>query len=121
MCGRDELELERQVRWLRMIPDLADAPLETLLAVMRTQIAAIIGTPDDFAREMGEYADAGVEEFMVQWFATDDIGGLALIAERVLPRLSGKGAGARRSRPGAGGVARRHQALRPCGVGPRAA
>lgn len=89
VCGRDEPEMERQVRWLRMIPDLADAPLETLLEFMRTQIAALIGTPDEVAQEMGAYAEAGVEELMVQWFATDDIGGLALIAERVLPQLSG--------------------------------
>lgn len=85
VCGRDEPEMERQVSWLRMIPDLADAPLEKLLDFMRTQIAAIIGTPDEVAKEMGAYADAGVDEFMVQWFATDDIGGLALIAQQVLP------------------------------------
>lgn len=88
VCGHDEPELERQVRWLRMFPHFLTAPLETLLDVMRAQLGAVIGTPDEVAQEMREYAKVGVEEFMVQWFTTDDIGGLALIAQRVLPQLS---------------------------------
>ena len=55
---------------------------------MRTRMQGITVTPDEVVEAMRVYAEAGVEEFMVQWFTTDDIGGLALIAERVLPQLS---------------------------------
>ncbi len=33
-------------------------------------------------------AAAGLAELAVQWFGVDDLDGMAMIAERVLPRLS---------------------------------
>ena len=33
------------------------------------------------------YADAGVEELILQWFDLDDIDGLRAFAKSVLPRL----------------------------------
>jgi hypothetical protein len=36
------------------------------------------------------YADAGLEELIMQWFDVGDLEGLELFAEHVLPRFQGR-------------------------------
>lgn len=88
VCGYNESDLERQVGWLRLFPNLASTPLETLLDITRTQVGGVIGTPDQVAEGLSAYVKAGVEEVMVQWFVPEYIEGLELLAEHVLPHLS---------------------------------
>lgn len=47
----------------------------------------IVGTPAMFVDQIGAYAEAGVERFMLQWLDLDDIDGLEIIAKEVLPHF----------------------------------
>jgi hypothetical protein len=38
--------------------------------------------------ELRAYADVGVEELIIQWFGMDDLEGLQLLAEQVLPQIT---------------------------------
>jgi len=88
VCGRDEGELERRVSWPRSFPDFTHAPLAVLLGFMREAFGAIVGPPDDVVGQIQAYGAAGIEEIVVQWFGLDDIDGIELLAEQVLPHLS---------------------------------
>jgi hypothetical protein len=46
---------------------------------------AMVVTPEELIHTMGDYAAAGADEIMLQWFGVDDIEGLELLAEHVLP------------------------------------
>jgi F420-dependent oxidoreductase-like protein len=87
-CARNEGELEQRLSWLRMFPDCAtmsvDALAETANSVFST---AIIGPPESIIERIHAYAEVGVEEVIVQWFGLDDIEGLQLLAEQVVPHL----------------------------------
>jgi len=48
---------------------------------------ALIGTPDEIVEKIGRYAEAGVQGVMLQWIDMDDISGLELIAEKVIPQV----------------------------------
>ena len=67
------------MRWLHVIPEAAQAPPGTLLEFMRVSLRAVIGTPDEVAEQISAYAEAGGEEFIVQWFALDEVAGLEAV------------------------------------------
>jgi hypothetical protein len=48
----------------------------------------IIGMPEEVISQIRTYAAVGVEEFIIQWFAVDDLEGLQMLAERVLPHVA---------------------------------
>ena len=48
---------------------------------------AVFGTPDEIVENLGKKAEIGVQGVMLQWLNPDDISGLELIAEKVLPQL----------------------------------
>jgi F420-dependent oxidoreductase-like protein len=89
VCGRDPAELERRVQRFRQIfPDRAGLPLEALLDNMRAFFAnMIVGTPGEVIDQVQDYADAGVEELIIQWIAVEDLEGLQVLAEQVLPHV----------------------------------
>jgi alkanesulfonate monooxygenase SsuD/methylene tetrahydromethanopterin reductase-like flavin-dependent oxidoreductase (luciferase family) len=91
LCGADAAALERRVRGVRrLFPDLADMPLDALFDALRDIFGyMIVGGPGEAIAEMRAYADAGVEELIMQWFGMDDLEGLQLLAEQVLPHLRG--------------------------------
>jgi alkanesulfonate monooxygenase SsuD/methylene tetrahydromethanopterin reductase-like flavin-dependent oxidoreductase (luciferase family) len=88
-CGRDRAELERRVqRFRQLFPDRADMPLDALLDNMRAFFTnMIVGTPEEVTDRIQAYADAGVDELIVQWIAVEDLEGLQVLAEQVLPRV----------------------------------
>jgi alkanesulfonate monooxygenase SsuD/methylene tetrahydromethanopterin reductase-like flavin-dependent oxidoreductase (luciferase family) len=90
LCGRDESELRRRIYHLRhLFPDLADQPWDVVRATIhRVSSAAILGTPQGVIDGLSAYIEAGVEEIMIQWASLDDIEGLEILAESVLPRLA---------------------------------
>ncbi len=47
----------------------------------------IVGTPSQVIDRIAEYADAGVERFMLQWLDLDDIDGIEMVAREVLPHF----------------------------------
>jgi len=88
ICGRNPTELEQRVSWLRRIaPFVANMPLDTLLDAWRQQSGGIVVSPEALVAHMQALIAAGAEEIILEWTALDDIAGLQLIAEEVLPSL----------------------------------
>jgi alkanesulfonate monooxygenase SsuD/methylene tetrahydromethanopterin reductase-like flavin-dependent oxidoreductase (luciferase family) len=88
LCGRTPQELEQRVAWFRQgSPEFAAMPLEAVLNIFRGMFQAMVVTPEELIHTMGDYAAAGADEIMLQWFGVDDIEGLELLAEHVLPQV----------------------------------
>lgn len=47
----------------------------------------IIGTTAQVVEKIGQYVEAGVERFMLQWLALDDLDGIEQLAKHVLPQI----------------------------------
>jgi alkanesulfonate monooxygenase SsuD/methylene tetrahydromethanopterin reductase-like flavin-dependent oxidoreductase (luciferase family) len=90
LCGRDRAELERRVqRFRQLFADRADMPLDALLDNMRAFFTnMIVGTPEEVTDKIQVYADAGVDELIIQWIGVEDLEGLQVLAERVLPHVA---------------------------------
>jgi hypothetical protein len=58
-----------------------------LLDLSRTQFGVLVGPPDTIVEHLQALAAVGVEEIILEWSALDDLAGLQLIAEQVLPRI----------------------------------
>jgi F420-dependent oxidoreductase-like protein len=67
--------------------DAGSAALDEAVASMRASRKNIVGTPEMIHEQIGAYAEAGVEELMLQWLDLDDIEGLRAFAHTVLPSL----------------------------------
>ncbi len=85
-CGRDAAEYEARMRGLRTGAN-ATASHEELLAHARTRMKAIVGTPGDVVRQIRAYEDAGIDEIMAQFLVVDDLDGLRVLADEVLPHV----------------------------------
>ena len=85
--GRDTDELDRRLGWRHGRSELAGKPLEVVAKTLFGSGNAIAGTPDMLIEQIQAYADAGVEELVLQWFDLDDIDGLRAFAGRVLPHV----------------------------------
>jgi alkanesulfonate monooxygenase SsuD/methylene tetrahydromethanopterin reductase-like flavin-dependent oxidoreductase (luciferase family) len=87
--GHDDAALNLGLDWLRGPFGLEDATLrETEQRLRETMPSFVYGPPEALVERLHEYADAGVEEVMIQKGPTD-IDGIHLIAEEVLPHLRG--------------------------------
>lgn len=86
-CGRDEAEYEARLRGPRRQPANADVPQAELLDRLRTRSKAIVGAPAEVAEQIRAYEAAGIEEIMAQFFVVDDLDGLRVLAEEVLPLI----------------------------------
>ncbi|HEY3080224.1 MAG TPA: LLM class flavin-dependent oxidoreductase [Chloroflexota bacterium] len=87
ICYRDEADLGRRLRF----PDdegSGQSPGARLEALRGRSPNVIAGSPAAVIEQVQAYAAAGVEEIMVQRLDLDDIEGLQLIAEEVMPRVS---------------------------------
>jgi alkanesulfonate monooxygenase SsuD/methylene tetrahydromethanopterin reductase-like flavin-dependent oxidoreductase (luciferase family) len=89
LCGRDTTELERRVSPFRtLLPDVANQPLENVLAnLQRIFPTMVAGTAASVVSKLRAYEAVGVEEIMLKWFGLDDIEGLEVLAEQVLPHF----------------------------------
>lgn len=85
-CGRNEVEYEGRLRGVRRNPARADLPQAEVLDLLRAG-KAIVGTPEEVAAQLKAYADAGVEEIMAQFLVVDDLEGIRILGEEVLPLL----------------------------------
>jgi F420-dependent oxidoreductase-like protein len=47
----------------------------------------LVGTANQIVDKLGQWAEAGIHRVMLQWLDLDDIAGLELLAEQVLPQL----------------------------------
>jgi alkanesulfonate monooxygenase SsuD/methylene tetrahydromethanopterin reductase-like flavin-dependent oxidoreductase (luciferase family) len=87
VCGRTPAELEARVRGFRRFGGFAALTLDELLATLREWFVPIIGTPEEVVAQVRAYEAAGIAEVTLQWFDTDDVEGLEVLAAEVLPRL----------------------------------
>jgi alkanesulfonate monooxygenase SsuD/methylene tetrahydromethanopterin reductase-like flavin-dependent oxidoreductase (luciferase family) len=85
-CGRDDAELAARLRGARHSKANADLPQDELLAKLRAN-KSIFGTPDEVVAQLKAYEAAGVEEIMAQFLIADDLDGIRVLGEEVLPRL----------------------------------
>jgi alkanesulfonate monooxygenase SsuD/methylene tetrahydromethanopterin reductase-like flavin-dependent oxidoreductase (luciferase family) len=88
--GRDETELEQRGFWLRSSdPDWADIPITSIFETLRSDFKCLMwGTPEEVVQQFQQYAEAGVEELIIQWGGFDDLDGLKLLSEQVLPQIT---------------------------------
>ena len=84
--GRDMGELDRRLVRRHEHPEYAGKPINEIVQIMSSQ-GEIVGTADMVAEQIRTYANAGVEELMLQWLDLDDLEGLSAFAQQVLPLL----------------------------------
>lgn len=85
--GRDQAELEKRLTWRQRDPNLASLSLEQAVEQIVSSGRALAGNAEQILTQIQAYAQAGVEELMLQWFDLDDLDGLRAFATSVLPRL----------------------------------
>lgn len=86
ICYRNDAELGPRLRFqAARNPGLG--PAELLAQIRERQPNVIVGSPEQVVERIGAYRDAGVEEIMVQRMDLDDVEGLQIIADDVLPKV----------------------------------
>ena len=75
----------------RLFPGVATEPPHAVLEAVRASLSGqvLAGTPEALVEELRAYERAGLQELMIDWFDPDDFEGLQVLAEEVMPRLSG--------------------------------
>lgn len=82
---RDELR-ERAVKMQQVLPRLRGLDPDDVLKKVRE--SAFVGTPEDVAGQIREYAKHGADLFMLQHFLLDDSDALELLAKEVMPAVA---------------------------------
>ena len=86
---RDENDLERRIQSVRKtFVGLDEMSTDEILAWLKSSFRVILlGTPDTLIEKLNAYAKAGAEEMFLQWAMMDDIEGLQVLAEDILPNI----------------------------------
>lgn len=84
--GREPNEVKRSLM-NQIVIGKDDADLRAKLSAKPADERIIAGTASAIVDRIGQYVEAGVERFMLQWLDQDDIAGLELIARDVLPHF----------------------------------
>ena len=99
LCGRNDDEIRQRLGWLyRLMPHLAPLPLPEQLRQMEETFTPVferagasyvlmVGTPEEAVAHLRPYVESGVEEIIIQWSDANDIEGLRLIAQEVMPHF----------------------------------
>ena len=87
ILGRDRDELRgRAMKMQQVLPRLGGLDADGVLKKVRE--SAFVGTPEEVAGQIREYARLGVELFMLQHFLLDDSDELELLASEVMPAVA---------------------------------
>ncbi|HUY74610.1 MAG TPA: LLM class flavin-dependent oxidoreductase [Candidatus Dormibacteraeota bacterium] len=87
IVGRDQTELrERAAEVSQVIPELRGMTPDEVLEHRKD--AWFVGTPEQIAARMREFAGLGVDLFMLQHFLLDDSDALQLLATEVIPAVA---------------------------------
>lgn len=87
IVGRDQSELRERALQLRdVLPHLKGLDADQALA--RVRQTAFVGTPEEIAEQIRDYAALGVDLFMLQHFLLDDRDALRLLADEVIPAVA---------------------------------
>ena len=85
LVGRDAAELRSRSRRMQdVVPPLAEVALDDVPSAARER-GWIVGTPREVVATLDSLAHAGVDLAMLGYYDVDDIAGLELIADRVMP------------------------------------
>lgn len=88
VCWRTPAEMDDRLRGFRRFEAFADLAPELLLSTLREWFPApFFGAPDEIVDQIHAYEQVGVSEVTLQWFDTEDIEGLEVLAKHVLPAL----------------------------------
>jgi alkanesulfonate monooxygenase SsuD/methylene tetrahydromethanopterin reductase-like flavin-dependent oxidoreductase (luciferase family) len=87
LCSRNSQEFSRRAKKMHSVPMFASFT-EDYLRGMLTSLGAILGTPGEVIEKMQMYANAGVDEFIIQWGTLHDIESLETIAREILPHFT---------------------------------
>jgi alkanesulfonate monooxygenase SsuD/methylene tetrahydromethanopterin reductase-like flavin-dependent oxidoreductase (luciferase family) len=89
ICWRDAGDRERRMAPLRGIgAPFSGMSNDDIVGMMKNNMAGILGTPENVIEQMRAYASAGAEELMIAWWSLDDIEGLEVLAEQVMPYVA---------------------------------
>jgi alkanesulfonate monooxygenase SsuD/methylene tetrahydromethanopterin reductase-like flavin-dependent oxidoreductase (luciferase family) len=86
LCSRNRQEFSRTAQKMQSVPMFASIT-EGYFRGMLTSLGAILGTPGEVIEKMQMYANAGVDEFILQWGTLHDIESLETIACEILPHF----------------------------------
>lgn len=85
--GDTPAELEKRLDYVRTWRDEFRAmPVMDLISAMKSG-SGIAGSRAEVIEQIRAYADAGVEELVLQWFDPQDVEGLESFAQDILPRV----------------------------------
>jgi len=85
--GRDQEALKQRLEPIRAAhTELKEMPHAELLDLVRHEDSSIAGLADEVIPQIRAYAEAGVEELMLQIFDSDDLDGLSTFAEQVISK-----------------------------------
>jgi len=84
---RTQQEFDQMMDMLRLKPFFSGASNEEV-AKRNAAMNGIMGTPEQVIEGMQAYADAGVDEFIIQWSNLTDWNGLEILAKNVLPHYA---------------------------------
>ncbi|MCS7256563.1 MAG: LLM class flavin-dependent oxidoreductase, partial [Thermomicrobium sp.] len=90
LIGRNELELREKARrmaaWRGLDPRAVDP--DRILEESRRRWM-LVGTPREIAAQIRDWEELGVERIMLHMFDLDDLDGLELLANEVVPAVAG--------------------------------
>jgi alkanesulfonate monooxygenase SsuD/methylene tetrahydromethanopterin reductase-like flavin-dependent oxidoreductase (luciferase family) len=87
LIGRDRDDLrERAVRMSEVVPRLRKESRDDMIRA--AQGSAFVGTPEQIAEQIREYAKLGIELFMLQHFLLEDRDALEMLAKEVIPAIA---------------------------------
>jgi alkanesulfonate monooxygenase SsuD/methylene tetrahydromethanopterin reductase-like flavin-dependent oxidoreductase (luciferase family) len=87
IIGRDVDDLrQRALQLAEVVPSFKRDTADEILDAVRQR--ALVGTPDEIAEQVRNYAALGVDLFMLQHFLLDDRDALQLLASDVIPAVA---------------------------------
>jgi F420-dependent oxidoreductase-like protein len=89
ICWRDNDEKERRSQSVRnTINAFREMSTDEVFENLQNYSpSSIYGSPQELIESINSYDEAGVDEIIIQWFLLDDIDGLQVLAEEVLPHF----------------------------------
>ena len=90
ICWRDHDEKERRAQSVRnTINAFREMSTDEVFGSLKNYSPdSIYGSPQDLIETIHSYAAKGADEIIIQWFLLDDIEGLQILAEEVLPHFN---------------------------------
>lgn len=83
---RSQQDLDRYIRACRQVPIFSTVDDKQAIEMTKS-MKGIIGSPQQVMDQMQAFAEAGLDEFVIQWFIPHDLEGVELLASELLPNF----------------------------------